>query len=145
MYSFLLFGIIINSILIGVIIVTQLVSYPLFLKVPKQSFSNYHSLYTNRISIIVIPLMIVEVFITFYILFNFYYSIYAQMLFFALMIVWLSTFLIQVPLHNCISGIKNTKNIKELIYSNWIRTFFWIIKLILMILILIKNNEAQLL
>ena len=40
---------------------TQIISYPLLLKVKKSNFSYYYNSYTRRISIIVVPLMIFEV------------------------------------------------------------------------------------
>ena len=47
----------------GLILTTQIVSYPLFIKVKSSNFSDYHSDYVNRISLIVIPVMLSEFFL----------------------------------------------------------------------------------
>ena len=123
---------IINAILIGIILVTQIVSYPLLLVVKESNFRNYHRMYTKRISIVVLPLMITELFITIYILVfdpNLNHVFAALMLLF----IWLSTFFIQVPIHNIISKSKSTKLIDKLIMSNWLRTSLWIIKFFFLI------------
>ena len=52
------------------------------------------------------------------------------------LLIWLSTFLIQVPLHNALSKEKNTEKLSKLIFSNWIRTILWTSRSILMILFL---------
>ena len=123
---------IINAILVGVIIVTQLVSYPLFLEVEEIRFTNYHKKYTSRISIIVLPIMLAEIFITIYMIIvdasN--QNILAGLILF---IIWISTFILQVPIHNKISIKKDIELIHLLIRTNWIRTFLWIIKLFILI------------
>ncbi|MAX09721.1 MAG: hypothetical protein CMG13_02535 [Candidatus Marinimicrobia bacterium] len=123
---------IINAILIGIILVTQIVSYPLLLVVKESNFRNYHTIYTKRISIVVLPLMLSELFITTYILI---FDPNPNHVFAALMLlfIWLSTFFIQVPIHNIISKSKSTKLIKKLIISNWLRTSLWIIKFFFLI------------
>ena len=52
------------------------------------------------------------------------------------LLIWLSTFLIQVPLHNALSKEKNKEKLSKLIFSNWIRTILWTARSILMILFL---------
>lgn len=130
------FEIVINSILFGVILTTQLVSYPLFLKVKSNNFKIYHDFYVQYISYIVMPLMCIEVFINFS---NFYYSstIYPKYYISTILLVfvWFSTILIQLPLHKNINFQYRKKIINQLIKSNWIRTFLWFSKLLVLILI----------
>ena len=122
----------INAILIGVILVTQIVSYPLLLSVRSSEFSSYHKTYTKKISIVVLPLMLAELFITAYILFlnPSIAHIFAALI---LLFIWLSTFFIQVPIHNIISKSKDNQMLKKLIASNWLRTLLWVIKLLILI------------
>ncbi len=125
-YLFLL--IIINSILVGVILMTQILSYPLLLKLSKSDFYNYYNSYTKRISFIVIPLMSFEVLLSIILnisLYNFY-LLYSNIL---LLVVWGSTFFIQVPIHNKLSFNHSHSLINKLIFTNWIRTIAWICKL----------------
>ena len=129
-YLFLL--IIFNSILVGVILMTQILSYPLLLKLGISNFYNYYNSYTKRISFIVIPLMIFEVLLSINLnitLNNFYLSASNILLF----VVWGSTFFIQVPIHNKLSSNHSYVLINKLIYTNWIRTIAWICKLMILI------------
>ena len=45
--------------------------------------------------------------------------------------VWLSTFLIQIPLHNQMSIQNNSILVTKLVNTNWIRTLLWTGKAIL--------------
>ena len=129
-YLFLL--IIANSILVGVILMTQIISYPLLSKVKKTNFSYYYNSYTRRISIIVVPLMIFEVLfsIAINITFDNAYIAASNILLF---IIWGSTFFVQVPIHNKLSFGYSSLLINKLIITNWIRTIAWLCKLIVVI------------
>ncbi len=129
-YLFLL--IIFNSILVGVILMTQILSYPLLLKLGISNFYDYYNSYTKRISFIVIPLMIFEVLLSIIlnIILNNFYLFASNILLF---VVWGSTFFIQVPIHNKLSSNHSYVLINKLIYTNWIRTIAWICKLMILI------------
>ena len=64
--NYILFNIIINSILVGVILMTQFVNYPLFKSI-KSDFTNYHKQYTKRMGYVVAPLMVIELILVTYI------------------------------------------------------------------------------
>lgn len=130
------FEIVINSILFGVILITQLVSYPLLLKVDSNNFKLYHTFYIRYISYIVIPLMCIEVFINFsniYSLNSIYPKYFISTI--LLLFIWFSTILIQLPLHKNINHLYRKKVINQLIKSNWIRTVLWLSKLLVLIFI----------
>ena len=129
MLSYLSILIITNAILVGIIIMTQIISYPLFLKVSESSFADYYNAYKNRITIIVIPFMVTELLLTLYIYLYSPNNIFFQISTFILILIWLSTFFIQVPIHNKISIKLEHEMIGKLISTNWIRTFLWILKL----------------
>ena len=129
---FLLPHIILNSILFGVILMTQIVSYPMFLIVDNKSFSSYHMHYTFNISKIVLPLMILEVFLVIEMLVN-KFDILSFISLILVILIWTSTFFIQVPYHNVISKGFNEKTISRLILSNWIRTTLWLAKLMALV------------
>lgn len=126
--------IIVNSILVGVILVTQFVSYPLFLKVKAIDFKLYHNSYRKSISYVVIPLMVLELFINFY---NIYHRSSNYPLYFSatfiLLFIWFSTIFIQLPLHSNVNLQYNKLFIKQLIKSNWIRSGLWVAKLLVLI------------
>jgi len=130
--NFLFLLIIINSILVGVILMTQILSYPLLLKLSKSDFYDYYNSYTKRISFIVIPLMIFEVLLSIILntILNNFYLFASNIL---LLVIWGSTFFIQVPIHNKLSSNHSYSLINKLIFSNWIRTIAWISKLMTLI------------
>ena len=85
------------------------------------------------------PLMFTEM-VTSIMLFYQNFSNASHIIFFSnlimVVLIWLSTFLIQVPLHNALSKEKNTEKLSKLICTNWIRTILWTSRSILMILFL---------
>ena len=130
--NFIFLLIIINSILVGVILMTQILSYPLLLKLSKSDFYDYYNSYTKRISFIVIPLMIFEVLLSIILntILNNFYLFASNIL---LLVIWGSTFFIQVPIHNKLSSNHSYSLINKLIFTNWIRTIAWISKLMTLI------------
>jgi hypothetical protein len=126
--------IIINAILLGIILVTQIVSYPLFCFVRNSDFTNYHRAYTHRISIVVLPFMLSELILTIYTLVLNPSPIYLYT-FLILLFIWFSTFFIQVPIHNMISKSASRQLINKLVITNWLRTSLWSIKLSILILL----------
>ena len=126
--------IMVNIFLFSLILITQFVSYPLFLKVGKEQFSKYHQSYTFYISTIVLPAMVLEILLSFNQIIHGidFFSVFNLII---IGIIWLSTFFIQVPIHNKIAYRYDKKLIKKLILTNWIRTCAWTCKLIICILI----------
>ena len=132
--SILLFQIVINVYLLGVIIMTQFITYPTFLIIDKNSFNKYHRKYVNIISIIVAPAMVLEItsLIVLVYLSKDFLLVKSLIL---LLCIWLTTFIIMVPSHNILSRKNDSKEIKKLININWVRSFLWSVKLIVMLFI----------
>lgn len=133
--AILILNIIISAILTGVILITQIVNYPLF-KYVKSEFSPFHKQYVKWIGFVVAPIMITELVIVSIMLIQDWDNILIQLIAILLFIIWLSTFFIQVPIHNELS-LSNKKNLNLLIYSNWIRTICWVLKLVISTIIII--------
>lgn len=57
-----------------------------------------------------------------------------------LLIIWLSTFLIQVPIHRQLLAGWNETLIQRLVATNWIRTIGWSLRSILLTTQLIRNS-----
>jgi hypothetical protein len=55
-------------------------------------------------------------------------SIHAAVAFGFVVIIWLSTFLLQVPIHKKLRSGKEDSHIKRLVATNWIRTIAWSLK-----------------
>ena len=130
--NYILFNIIINSILVGVISLTQFVNYPLFKSI-KSDFTNYHKKYTKRMGYVVAPLMVIELYLVTYITLHHKENLFVIFIFLLTIIIWASTFFIQVPIHNTLSKKKEKNKIIILNKSNYIRTICWILKLIISI------------
>ena len=132
-------NLVLSFIAVGLIWTIQLVHYPSMKYIPKDRFPEYHNFHSIRISILAIPLMFAELFTSTILLYqnlnNAIQTIFLVNLILVLLI-WLSTFLIQVPLHNALSKKKNIEKLSKLIFSNWIRTILWTARSILMILFL---------
>lgn len=127
--SILLLNIVLSVLMTGIIWLVQLVIYPSFEKARSTEFQVHH---VKSIGPIVAPLMIIELMSTIYLVATDQHII----LIFAavcLFIIWLSTFLLQVPIHNQIQKNYNILSIKRLVLSNWMRTIFWTLKSILLL------------
>ncbi len=132
--SSVLINIILNSILLGIILLTQFVNYPLFKKI-NNDFVFYHADYTNRMSYVVAPIMTFELLTVTIIFFNNPVTSLTLIILLTTILIWASTFFIQVPIHNKIGYKKDIHKINRLIKSNLIRTSLWSVKLIFSILL----------
>tara|TARA_B110000444_G_scaffold91827_1_gene86763 strand:- start:2115 stop:2519 length:405 start_codon:yes stop_codon:yes gene_type:complete len=128
-------NLILNSILVGIILITQCVSYPLFKNIGTD-FTFFHKKYVNLIGFVVAPIMVLELVIVAILLMNNFDNAIIRAITALVFLIWASTFLIQVPIHNSLSIAKDLVKINLLIKSNIIRTSCWVIKLILSTLIL---------
>lgn len=121
--------------MMGIIWFVQLNHYPLFHEI-KANFTNYEAEHVRRTSYVIMPLMLLE-FVTAFLLINRQPGWFWISNFILLLLIWGSTFFIQVPLHNSLQGNYNEKTVNQLINSNWVRTILWTIRSI-SLLIMIK-------
>ncbi len=134
MNNFFLIQIITNSILIGILIITQIISYPSLSSIDKSYFEKYHKNYVNKISYVVIPFMLIELFSLLYLTYHISDLFMIKSLL-ILMTIWLFTFICIVPLHNSLSNKRSVDNINSLINYNWFRTILWTIKLVIILFV----------
>lgn len=112
----------------GVIWIVQLVHYPYFHYSDNQSFADAQKFHTTKISYVVLPAMIIELLASLYLLYQVpdIISPSTSFILFALLtLIWISTFFLQVPLHNSLAKEKNSPIIRRLVQTNWIRTLAW--------------------
>jgi hypothetical protein len=139
----LLLNLVFTAMLCGLIWLVQLVHYPGFLLVGAEKSIEYQRHHTTSISWIVIPLMLAELCLAIWLLLtpftNDVFSYLNYCAFACLVIIWLATFGVAVPIHNklTIEGYK-PENIRKLIRVNWIRTIFWNLRLLLLFYLSIK-------
>ncbi|MFT6048975.1 MAG: hypothetical protein ACI9KI_000705 [Patiriisocius sp.] len=114
-----------DSSMVVLIWMIQLIVYPSFKYCNKEHLVGWHQKYSNRLAGIVIPLMLGQLVISIYQLyatFNYDRVIYAL----SVWTLWISTFLIFVPLHKTIaSGNSTSIHLKQLVRKNWLRTILW--------------------
>ena len=132
--DFLFFLNVISAFLLtGVIWTIQIVHYPSFHYIDKLSFTNFHNFHERRISIIVMPLMLIELITSIALYIHNMWSIIFALNLLIVALIWCSTFFVQVPIHSILSEKKDKNLIEKLVNTNWIRTFLWSIRMLLII------------
>ncbi|HVE57023.1 MAG TPA: hypothetical protein VNB22_09355 [Pyrinomonadaceae bacterium] len=114
--------------LTGVIWVIQIVQYPFFAYVGAENFTKYHDDYRFWITPIVAPAMIIELLTAIFLLFYPPENINLKLIWLGLvltLLVWASTFFVQVPLHEKLAHGFNSQTLTALVDTNWIRTVCW--------------------
>lgn len=111
--------------LVGLIWFVQIVHYPLFNSV--KNSPSYYLRHQFKTSCLVIPLMCLELISAAALLFMIpsWLTILGAIL---LVIIWLSTFLLQVPCHMKLKTHYEKPLVDRLVFSNWIRTIFWSVR-----------------
>ena len=123
-----------NLIMVGVSLITHFVTYPSFKLIKSSLFSEFHKSYTNKMLLIVAPVMILELISSlFLVIFDVSHNNTEIGLLISLILIWFLTFFIIVPIHNKLTVNYNKDLNQKLIKYNGLRTIFWIIKLILFI------------
>tara|TARA_B100001250_G_scaffold398865_1_gene407628 strand:+ start:812 stop:1213 length:402 start_codon:yes stop_codon:yes gene_type:complete len=131
----LLIHIISTSIMVGVIWTIQLVHYPSFNFINQKDYIKFQNFHMNQISLIVMPIMGIELFTGLIIIFleiknglMFHFSISI------LFLIWLITGIIFSRLHQKLTMGYQPLIINKLIKMNWLRTFLWTFRLFLLII-----------
>ncbi len=123
-----------------IIWLVQIIIYPGLSRIPSKGFVNYHRWYVKRISAIVLPMMICEVIITIRWLMLDHYSFYSSASALLVVIIWLSTFVLQLPIHKHLQFGKDDLLIKRLVATNWILAIAWSMKAVAVTLAAVKNS-----
>lgn len=125
--------------LTGLIWTIQLVQYPFFSYFQNSDFTKYHDDYRFWITPVVAPMMLVELFTAILLLLFPSDEINYNLLIFGLVLVvviWISTFFVQVPLHEKLAGGFDENAYRSLVNTNWIRTILWTLRGGLMVYLL---------
>ncbi len=114
----------------GIIWFVQVVHYPLFAAVGQDGFAAYEAQHANRTGWIVGPLMCVELGTAVLLLSTRLRPVgitrgEAAWGVALLAVIWLSTFLVQVPLHQQLQAGYDPAAVRRLVATNWIRTAAW--------------------
>ena len=123
-----------TSMMVAIIWIVQILHYPTFLFIDKERYTEFQQFHMNKISYIIIPLMLVELISGLSILFtveNVQFSFYVSLS--LLILIWLITGLFFTKFHSELSKKFSHNTILRLIRLNWIRTVFWTIRLALLL------------
>ena len=111
--------------LVVLIWIIQRIVYPSFLHYTAGNLVTWHRIYTSRFSAIVIPLMFGQLGVSIYQVFT-NTSFYTVSSLVVIILIWISTFAIFVPIHAIISNENSTKSdLVSLVNKNWMRTILW--------------------
>ena len=114
--------------LVVLIWLVQLIVYPGFQRISEEAFVSCHRWYVKRIAVVVLPLMILELALTAWWVLASRYSTASVLSSLFVFIIWLSTFTLQIPIHNRLKTGKEDRLIRRLLATNWIRTAAWSLK-----------------
>lgn len=125
--------------LTGLIWMVQIVHYPFFRFANENRFDEAMKFHRFRISFLVVPVMLAEL------ISSVWLSIYAvefselhQAGLFTVLLIWLVTFISQVPRHSNLANGYQPDQISKLVKSNWARTGLWTLKSFITLFILLK-------
>ncbi len=131
----------------GVIWFVQIVHYPLFARVAAEGFAAYEYEHAKLTGFVVMPLMLAELATALAlatVLRPAGVPAWIMWAGFALVgVIWLSTFLVQVPQHEILSRGFDAKAHRFLVDSNWIRTVAWTLRSALAIWLLTRVAGAE--
>lgn len=103
----------------------QLVIYPSFLYYSKSDLQRWHTRYTSAVTVVVLPLMLSQLFLSIFMAYR-QYDIGSVLHLALVLAVWLITFVRAVPLHGKVEDTEDPQPIaKALIQINWYRTIGW--------------------
>ena len=120
-----------NIYLIAVSIIVQFIIYPSFKSYNENKFKNFHSNYTRKMFLIVGPIMALELLCCIYLIYVDLTKISSLGL--ILLIIWILTFFMIVPIHNKLNIKFESLEHSRLLRLNAFRTLAWIFKFIIFI------------
>ena len=129
----------------GVIWIVQVVHYPLFARVGVDGFREYEQSHQRRISPVVGLAMPVEA-VTAVLLLRFTPTGVDRSLLVVgailLVLIWLSTALLQVPAHRRLSAGYDDRAASKLVTTNWLRTSLWSARSMVILIVLAQAIDA---
>lgn len=126
--------------MVGVIWMVQLVHYPLMTRVGPDRFVEYERMHTAGMGLVVIPAMLVELATATW----FLHEATGRDVPLAwgglamVAMIWASTFLVQVPLHDQLSNAFEDSAHRRLVQTNWLRTIAWTVRGLLLAYLLVR-------
>ena len=123
--------------MLGVIWFVQVVHYPLLAKVGNQQFPTYEKLHCKLTTLVVGPAMLTEASTALLLLFLLD-SVPRSLLLLnvaCIVVIWLSTYLLQVPAHARLEQMFDRSAHSRLVATNWLRTVVWSVRMLVVVAI----------
>jgi len=117
--------------MLGVILIVQVVHYPLFDLVGSDTYVAYQAAHMRRITWIVLPAMGIELITAVWLVWDPMPGLPAWQAWTGLALVgviWASTGLLQVPFHETLTHGFEAHAHRRLVQTNWIRTLAWAVR-----------------
>ena len=131
--------------MVGLIWFVQVVHYPLFSSVGQSPFPEYERLHQKRTTLVVAPLMLIEA-LTATLILTTDLSPSARDLawigWILLLLIWLSTAFLQVPLHRRLAEGYDPLAVRRLVRTNWSRTIAWTVRGFIAVLLLALGADG---
>lgn len=137
--SYLVLGLTVSAMLTGLIWTIQLVHYPSFAFVEAVQFPSFHAFHSQRITFIVAPLMLVEVALALWGVWQWPQEKVLWAAGLLVVVIWLSTLFLQIPLHHRLGLSQDLSLVEKLVTGNWIRTLAWSLKTLLLAFAVLKS------
>jgi len=113
--------------LVVLIFLVQLCIYPAFTYFKNEDLKKWHTVYTGRITVVVLPLMLGQLVLSVYQVIQ-ELSLFTVSYFVLVGLSWLVTFLVYVPLHQKIDAQDNRLFFShEIVRLNWWRVALWVL------------------
>lgn len=132
--------------LTGLIWVIQVVHYPLFSYADRASYPAFAAAHSRLITVVVGPMMLVEL-VTTALLLSLRPAVLPQSWAWggALLVgvIWLSTALLQVPMHAQLASGYDAQAHGWLVSSNWLRTAAWTLRSVLLLAALSRALQSS--
>ena len=126
--TILLSNVVSTLFMVGLIWMVQIVHYPLFDDVGEQHYVQYQQRHQSNITYVVMPVMLIELVTAILLIFYPFPGVDKALVYAGLglvVVIWLSTALIQVPCHEKLVKGFDQSAYQWLVKSNWIRTLAW--------------------
>lgn len=111
--------------LVVLILMVQFTIYPSFLYFERDDLHRWHHKYTGQIALVVAPLMIIQLILALFFMFeNMYYATVVTAI--LTIAAWVSTFVHFVPIHGRITdNTHGEEDLVTLVQRNWLRVVIW--------------------
>jgi len=114
--------------MIGIIWFVQVVHYPLFSRVGADGYPAYHSAHSRLTTFVVVPPMLLELGTGVWLAIHppsYFPPALAWSGLALIVAIWLSTMLLQVPMHGRLERGFDAGAHRRLVLGNWVRTVAW--------------------